>query len=111
MDKLYKKGEVIEFGYQAPNATSGLSDVTAEIYLPGKMKDSNFPDITMVEVGDTGTYRGEFTPNETGVWQVVMHLASGDGQVNKAYSVGNYNLHEVGAAVDAVQAAITLLVM
>ena len=109
MDKLFKLNDAIEFGYQAPNATTGLIDTVAEIYLPNKTKDSNFPDVTMVEVGDTGTYRGSFTPNAVGVWQVVMHLASGDGQVNKAYSVGNYNLEDVGVAVAAVQSAITAL--
>lgn len=109
MDKQFKLNEEIEFGYQAPNATTGLVDVIAEIYLPNRTKDSNFPDVTMVEVGDSGTYRGIFTPDALGVWQVIMHLAGGDGQVNKAYSVGNYNMQDVGVAVAAVQSAIIAL--
>ena len=109
MNKPYKLNEEIEFGYQAPNAVSGLEDVVAEIYLPGKVKDSSFPDVILEEVGDTGTYRGVFTPDALGVWQVIMHLDNGDGQVNKAYSVGNYNIHDIGAAVDALQVAITNL--
>ncbi|MBE3101019.1 MAG: hypothetical protein IMZ47_01965, partial [Firmicutes bacterium] len=110
MDKQFKLNEAIEFGYQAPNATTGLVDVVAEIYLPNKTKDIvNFPDIILAEVADTGTYRGSFIPNELGVWQVIMHLGSGDGQVNKAYSVGNYNLHEIGLAVDNLQFVIDAL--
>ena len=109
MNKPYKLNEEIEFGYQAPNAVSGLEDAVAEIYLPDKVKDSSFPDVVLEEVGDTGTYRGAFTPDSLGVWQVIMHLAGGDGQVNKAYSVGNYNIHDIGAAVDTLQAALTAL--
>jgi len=111
-NKLYKIGESIEIGYQAPNAESGLEDVIAEIYLPGKVKDSSYPDVELVEVDDTGTYRGSFTPDAVGVWQTIIHKAgvsSKEGQVVKAYSVGNYNIHEIGTAVDALQDALTAL--
>lgn len=108
-DKLYKVDEAIELGYQAPNAESGLSGVIAEIYLPDGQKDSNFPDVILVEVGTTGTYRGAFTPNEQGTWQVIMHKADGDGQVAKFYSVGGYNVDSVGQAVIAVDTAVNLV--
>lgn len=101
-DKLFKIGESIEVGYQAPNKQSELTGVVAEIYLPNKAKDSNFPDVELVEVGSTGTYRGSFTPDQQGVWQVIMHKADGDGQVTKSYSVGGYNVHSVGEKIDVV---------
>jgi len=108
-DKLYKVDEAIELGYQAPNAESGLSGVIAEIYLPDGQKDSNFPDVILVEVGTTGTYRGAFTPNTQGTWQVIMHKADGDGQVTKSYSVGGYNVDSVGQVVDAVDTTVNIV--
>jgi hypothetical protein len=109
MDKLFKVNEAIEFGYQVPNAETGLSGVVAEIYLPDKSKSSLFPDVNMVEVASTGTYRGSFTPDEVGVWEVIFHKANGDGQVVKSFSVGLYNVEQVGLAVDALQSALTAL--
>lgn len=97
-EKLFKINEVIEVGYQAPNKQTGQV-VIAEIYLPNKEKDSNFPDVTLTEIGTTGTYTGSFTPNAQGTWQLIIHKADGDGQVVKAYSVGAYNVDSVGSAV------------
>jgi len=111
-DKLFKINEAIEIGYQAPNAATGLLEVVAEIYLPNKTKNSFFPNVELVEVADTGTYRGSFTPNAVGTWQVIIHKAgalSKEGQVIKAYSVGNYNLNDIGVAVEAVQSSLTAL--
>lgn len=105
-EKLYKVNEAIELGYQAPNKETGLIDVVAEIYLPNKQKDSTFPDVELVEVGATGTYRGEFTPDAQGTWQVIMHKSDGDSQVTKSYSVGAFNVHTVGEAVVAVDSAV-----
>lgn len=100
-DKTYKVDEVVDLGYQAPNKETGAM-VIAEIYLPNKAKDSNFPDVTLVEIGTSGTYRGTFTPDAEGTWQVVMHKDDGDGQVVRNYSVGSHNVHSVGDAVAAV---------
>jgi uncharacterized protein YlzI (FlbEa/FlbD family) len=105
-EKLYKVNEAIELGYQAPNKETGLLGIVAEIYLPNKQKNSNFPDVEMVEVGATGTYRCEFTPDVQGTWQVIMHKADGDSQVTKSYSVGAFNVHTVGEAVVAVDSAV-----
>jgi hypothetical protein len=104
-DKQFKVNEVIELGYQAPNKESGLT-VTAEIYLPNLAKDSLFPDVTLVEVESTGTYRGSFTPDQEGTWQVITHKAGGDGQVVKNYSVGAHNVHSVGAAIADVDSDV-----
>ena len=110
-EKNLPVNEVIELGYQAPNKLSGLSGVNApiaEIYLPdtgsGPQKDSSQPDVELVEVGNTGTYRGEFTPGSQGEWQVIMHKADGDGQITRKYSVGAHNVHSVGEGVGAVEA-------
>jgi len=76
--------------------------VVGEVYLPNGTKDSTFPDFSLTERGSSGTYVGEFTPDELGNWQVVVHLASGDGQVTKRYSVGSYDVTGVGVAVEGV---------
>ena len=105
-EQIYKLGQAIELGYQAPNKETGLIGIVAEIYLPNKQKNSFHPDVTLVEVAATGTYRGEFTPDEQGTWQVIMHKADGDSQVTKSYSVGAYNVHSVGEAVTTVDGKI-----
>ena len=96
-DKFFKVGEPIPIGYQTPNKQSGQI-IIAEIYLPGppKHKDSNYPDIILDEVELTGTYGGEFTPDQQGNWQVICHLEDGSGQIVKGYSVGGHNIHSIG---------------
>jgi len=99
-DNLYKLGEPIEIGYQAPNAESDLV-VKADIYKPDKTLYSlgNL----LIEIPNTGTYRGVFTPIEEGTWQVVMYVEvdsfTTDGQITKAYSVGKHNIHSIGEMV------------
>lgn len=101
-EKNYKINETIDVIYQAPNKESGLSGVVAEILLPNGAPDSGFPDVALTERGNTGTYHGQFTPNAVGDWQLIIHKASGDGQVTKRYSVGNYNIHTIGEVVGTV---------
>ena len=108
-DQIYKVGEAIDLGYQAPGKQSSLT-IIAEIYLPNKAKDSSFPDVSLTEVGSSGTYRGEFTPDAEGTWQVVTSISpSGDGQVVRNYSVGGHNVHSVGEAVANVDADIVVV--
>jgi hypothetical protein len=97
--------EEIEILYQAPNKQSGLT-ITAEIILPSGSKDSNFPDVTLSELLGKGIYSGTFTPNTGGEWKVVVHTDTGDGQVVKRYSVGSFNLHTIGGAVEAASAKV-----
>lgn len=105
-EKLYKVNEVIEIVYQAPNKESGLTDIVAEIYLPSDVKDSNFPDVVLTEIGGSGTYNGPFTPDTQGEWKVIIHKSSGDGQVVKRYSVGGHNVNSVGDAIANVDSDV-----
>ncbi len=100
-EKFFKVGEEIEVFYQAPNKESGLT-IVAEIYLPNGEKDSNFPDVTLDEMGGTGSYKNTFTPDAQGEWRAIIHKDNGDGQVVKRYSVGAHNVHSVGEAVGNV---------
>ena len=104
-DQSFKINEAIVLGYQAPNKESGLT-VIAEIYLPSTLQDSNFPNIVLVEVGNSGTYRGEFVPDQAGVWQAIMYKDGGAGQVTKSFSIGSHNVHSVGEAIGTVDSKI-----
>jgi len=105
-EMMFKLGEPVPVLYQAPNAESGLVGVIAEIILPIGVKDSNFPDVDLVEILTTGTYKGEFTPDTQGEWLVIIHKADGNGKVIKRYSVGAYNVNTVGEGVAAVDGKV-----
>lgn len=102
----FKLGEPVPIVYQAPNAESGLANITAEIVLPNGTKDSNFPDVVLTEVLNTGSYKGSFTPDQQGEWIVIIHKADGNGKVIKRYSVGAHNVHTVGEGVAGVNTAV-----
>ena len=104
-EKNYKVSEAIKIVYQAPNKESGLI-VTAEIYLPGDIQDSGFPDITLTEVGSKGVYVGQFTPDAPGEWGTIVHTPGDEGQVVKRYSVGSHNIESVGNKADNVITAV-----
>ena len=104
----YRVNEPIQVLYQAPNKASGET-VIGEVYLPSGFKDSSFPDFTLTERGATGTYVGEFTPDTTGEWQVIVHLDDGSGQVTIRYSVGTYDVTGVGVAIEGVDAKVDII--
>lgn len=104
--KNYKVGEEIRVVYQAPGAATGET-VTMEIYDETGAKDVvNFPDVTMTEVGTKGRYRGTFTPDVEGEWEIQIALSSGDGGIVKQYSVGGYNVDGVGSIVSDIDAQL-----
>lgn len=103
-EKIFKVNEPIEIVYQAPNAESGLVNVRADIY------DENHAlfsvDNPLTEVGNSGSYHGEFTPDVQGEWEAVIYKfidsSTRDGQVVKRYSVGAHNVHSIGQDVTVV---------
>lgn len=105
-EKNYKISEPILVIYQAPNKATGLT-ITMEIYDETGAKDiPNFPDVAMTERGSSGVYDGSFTPDAGGDWAVVCHKADGTGQVLKHYSVGNYNIDDIGSSLSTVDGKI-----
>ena len=104
-EKNFKVDEEIKIVYQAPNKETGLT-ITAEIILPGDVKDSDFPDQTLTEVLGKGIYTGTFTPDQSGEWQVVVHKPGDEGQVVKRYSVGAENLESVGGKADNIKTTV-----
>ncbi len=100
--KNYAVNEVIDITYQTDGAKSGET-VTLEIFDETGVKDlTNFPDITMTEILTTGRYGGSFTPDVQGEWIIMISYSSGKGKTVKQYSVGGYNLDDVGQKVDAI---------
>ena len=101
----YKVNSPVKVLYQAAGRASGKT-VIGEIYLPSGVKDSSFPDFTLTERGSSGTYVGEFTPDASGDWQVLVHLDDNTGQVTKQYSVDKYDVTGVGLAVEGVETKV-----
>jgi hypothetical protein len=58
----------------------------------------------MTEKGTSGRYIGSFTPDEEGEWEVhISHNSQTEGKVVKQYSVGKFNLNEVGDDVVVIK--------
>uniref|UniRef100_A0A6M3L4L1 Uncharacterized protein n=1 Tax=viral metagenome TaxID=1070528 RepID=A0A6M3L4L1_9ZZZZ len=103
MQGIYKTGEVIDVTYQATKATSGLIDVTMEIYDESRAKDGvNFPDVTMTEIGATGRYYDSLTPDAEGVWTVMIDSATKSGKIVKTFLVVGHNIDSIGDAIAAL---------
>ena len=101
--KNYAIDEVIQVTYQPDNTKSGET-VTMEIFDETGSKDAiNFPDVIMTEILTTGRYTGNFTPDAIGEWVVMISYGTGKGKIVKQYSVGGYNLDDVGQTLDAVE--------
>ncbi len=101
--KNYKVSEAIQVTYQTDGAKTGET-VTMEIFDETGSKDIiNFPDVTMTEIDTTGRYSGSFTPDVEGEWVVMISYSTGKGKIVKQYSVGGYNLNDVGLTVDTIE--------
>lgn len=105
--KNYPVNEAIQVTYQTPDGKSGET-VTMEIFDETGVKDAiNFPDVTMTELSTTGRYTGSFTPDAQGEWIIMVSYASGKGKVVKQYSVGGYNLDDIGQTIDTIDGKIS----
>jgi hypothetical protein len=100
----FKVDEVIEVTYQATASTTGLVDVTMEIYDETGAKDGvNFPDVVMTEIGASGRYKGQFTPDQQGKWRVMIDSATKPGKLVKDYDVVGHNSHSIGEKLESLQ--------
>lgn len=105
--KIYKINEAIRVVYQAANAKTGLTPRMQIFDETGQKDTQNFPDVTMSTIANApGCYVGTFTPDAVGEWMILCDEGDGKGQVGFQYSVGNWNLHEVGEAVSDVADAV-----
>ena len=105
-----KVGIIREVTYQAVGSTSGLIDVTMEIYDETGAKDGvGFPDVVMVEIGVTGRYKGSFTPDAEGKWRVMMDSATKPGKVVRDYDIVGHDVDSVGDAVAVTGGKVDVL--
>jgi len=96
----FKVGEAIEVVYQAQNAGSGVV-INMEVYDETHTLVAGGPTV-MMELGTSGRYYASFTPDIAGEWSVQIEQDGGIGQTTKAFSVGDHNVHDVGAKVDII---------
>lgn len=98
----YKVDEVIEVTWQAPGTTSGLTDITMEIFDETGLKDpTDYPDVIMVEIVSTGRYKASYAPDAQGKWRVMVNSSSKKGLMVKDYDVVGHNIDSIGSAVEA----------
>ncbi len=97
----YKVNEAIEIVYQTLNSAAGKT-VNMEVYDETHALVVGGP-IVLTELGTTGRYYGPFTPDAAGEWSVQIQESDGTGKVTKSFSVGAYNLVDVGSQADAIK--------
>lgn len=96
----YRIGETIEVTYQAPGVTSGLTDITMEIFDETGLKDPvDYPDVIMVEIVSTGRYKASYVPDTQGKWRVMVNSSSKKGLMVKDCDVVGHNIDSIGNAV------------
>ncbi len=103
-----KVGKVIKVTYQAPNAESGLTDVTMSIYDETDSLDGiGFPDVVMTEKDTTGRYSATFTPDEKGEWRIhIAKNAGSEGKLFATYSVGDFDVQELGEKITVIESKV-----
>jgi len=101
--KNYKVDEAINVVYQAAGAKTGIV-VTMNVYDEAEEIDAGQSG-AMTEIGASGRYQKEFTPDANGEWSVQIADAGG-GKAVSTYSVGEFNVDSVGAAVATTEAKV-----
>jgi len=103
MQVIAKVGETVYVTYQAKKATSGLTDVTMEIFDETNTKDLvNYPDVIFSELGSTGVYCGSFAPDAAGKWTYRIDSVTKSSSLPGSIIVTNNNLDSLGDAIAAL---------
>ncbi len=98
-NKIYKVNEPIEVLYQAVDCRTGVT-IVMFVYNASHAYIGGSP-VVLNEFGTTGRYYKSFVPNTEGNWTVMFQEANGDGKKSQSFSVGTYNLQEIGIKVEA----------
>jgi len=99
----YKVNEAIRVVYQATGTGSGLT-VNMKVYDETDVEDVAQAAV-MTEIGSTGRYVASFTPDAEGDWSVQVTDSDG-GEGVKHFSVGSYNIQEIGANLQSVETKV-----
>lgn len=104
--KNYKVNEAIKVVFQAGGASTGLSpqlDVYDEVDALDVAQS-----VVMTEIGVTGRYVASFTPDTEGDWHVEIDDGAG-GKAVKHYSVGQFNIADVGAKAATIESKVDII--
>jgi len=101
-NKNYKINEAIQVSFKGKKAQSGLT-IKMDVLDETGALDVILSVAAMPEPNSDGVYVSTFTPDAQGEWLVYTYE---DGKelekVIKQYSVGGYNLDDLGQTVDAI---------
>lgn len=102
--KSYKVNEAVEVVYQALNSQTGIT-INMEVYDETHIIVVGGP-VALTELGTSGRYYGNFTPDAEGEWSVQVEQSDGTGKVTKAFSVGAHNIGGIGAIIDTMDTKV-----
>jgi hypothetical protein len=93
MALYYKKDNSIRVRYRALGAESGLTDL--EMVVTDESGNNDSP-VTMTELGTTGIYESQFTPDAEGIWWVRISSATAEGNAYaKSFEVNSWGKTEM----------------
>ena len=112
-EPLYKVGKAIKIVYQAAGAATGKT-IEMAVYDEAQVLSADFPTgqsiPAMTEIGATGRYREEFTPDVEGDWMVQIRDSVADsGKVVKHYQIGGDDIDSVGDTAGLIKVQTDLL--
>jgi len=103
MQLIAKVGSSVDVVYKATGDTTGLTDVKMKIFDETHSPDpTNFPDVTMTEIGTTGIYWGSFTPDAAGPWAVKVDSVTKKGPAIQSVVVTNHDLDSLGTLITSL---------
>lgn len=100
--KDFKVNESITVIYRAATV---VSSVDMSIYDETQSLVTTSP---MTQIGTSTRWSDSFTPDAVGDWHVEINDSDGATTI-KAYSVGGYNLDDVGALADTLETKVDAL--
>ncbi len=97
--RVHKINVPIKVLYQAVDCRTGVLIVMLVYDIFNNYIGGN--PIALTEIGTTGRYYGYFIPNQIGDWTVMVEQSNGDGKKSESFSVGKYDLQEIGKMTEA----------
>ena len=101
-----KVNKTIEVIYQAAGSATGLVDVKMDVYDEAHALDAPKGVAALTEIGATGRYYGDFTPDAEGEWTVLINSIVAPGKVVKKYTVVAHDVDSVGDDVATVDGKV-----
>lgn len=100
--KDYKVNEVVKVIYKG---TAGITSVDMQIF---DEVDALVTTVSMSQLGSSKRWTSSFTPDAEGDWHVEVDDSVG-GEIIKHFSVGQYNITEIGANLQSTENKIDII--